>query len=564
MSWEVSVMMSKKLSFKKMKFFSPFNMAVLRKDLTRFMGVWIAYCVITLLDLPSAWDQDGYLLWHLSSNLSSGGIINGVFALVVGLCLFGDLYKGRLCNALHALPVRRETWLASHVLAGLIFWIVPFGTRTLFYILALGENCAVAALWLLGMAGQYLFYLSLAVLCAVCAGTRVGMAVMYGLINFGSILCYGFITTVYEPVLVGIQIPDAPFVLFSPAAYLMDKEMLRIGENSSYFDHSVEHTFEGLGEGWWYIAIMSVLAVGLIALAVFAYRRRRLEAAGEMVAFRPLKIVLWLLMTLTCGILVQAMGLLMDQGVASLVVGLVLGGMLAELLMYRNAKGVPKGLAKGAGVAGLIGLTILVVSIDPVGITRWKPKAENVESVIISDYFYFGGEQDGYSGYLTLTDPESIEKVIQAHGLLIKEGKATDPYMETEPHDAIHITYKLSNGTEKIRRYYYERSSDVGRSVDTLWNDPRLLLGYEDWNQFISSQITADVWGYDIQFYLNVEQTRELLTAIKTDCQDGTWVRDGYYYGIQIGLDNGVTLSVSEESVTTTTWLRKNFPGLYQ
>ena len=38
--------------------------------------------------------------------------------LLAALVLFGDLDNPRMCNALHALPLRRETWFFSHAAAG--------------------------------------------------------------------------------------------------------------------------------------------------------------------------------------------------------------------------------------------------------------------------------------------------------------------------------------------------------------------------------------------------------------------------------------------------------------
>jgi hypothetical protein len=48
-----------------------------------------------------------------------------VYALVCALTLFGDLFNSRMCNAIHALPLRRESWFCTHALTGLCFSVVP-------------------------------------------------------------------------------------------------------------------------------------------------------------------------------------------------------------------------------------------------------------------------------------------------------------------------------------------------------------------------------------------------------------------------------------------------------
>ena len=103
-----------------------FNGTVLKKDITRFAPVWALYTVFLIILFLSGQREDPTLSANAIANLLSE---MAIFSLIYGgLCaniLFGDLFQGRMCNALHALPITRESWFATHALAGLLFCIVP-------------------------------------------------------------------------------------------------------------------------------------------------------------------------------------------------------------------------------------------------------------------------------------------------------------------------------------------------------------------------------------------------------------------------------------------------------
>jgi hypothetical protein len=94
-----------------------FDKTVIRKDITRFLPLWLVYFIGgTLVMLVSTIEsRPESLARSLGTYIGLFGIINLVYALLAAQLLFGDLYNFRLCNALHAMPLRRETWFFSHV-----------------------------------------------------------------------------------------------------------------------------------------------------------------------------------------------------------------------------------------------------------------------------------------------------------------------------------------------------------------------------------------------------------------------------------------------------------------
>ena len=103
-----------------------FNTAVLKKDITRFAPAWGLYLTgMLLLTMTIFMEEDAELARSIGTTLGLFSLINICYALVCGALLFGDLFNSKLCNALHAMPMRREGWFLTHVTSGLLFSIVP-------------------------------------------------------------------------------------------------------------------------------------------------------------------------------------------------------------------------------------------------------------------------------------------------------------------------------------------------------------------------------------------------------------------------------------------------------
>ena len=149
-----------------------FNGTAFRKNMTRFAPAWLLYTVCLLLGLVMLADS-GVEYW-LSANIASGigfmSIVNFGYALLTALLLFGDLTNGRMCNALHALPLRREAWFGTNVVSGLVFSLIPTAIMTVPALIAscfsaMEQGWQIPLYWLLGTNLQYIFFFGLAVLC---------------------------------------------------------------------------------------------------------------------------------------------------------------------------------------------------------------------------------------------------------------------------------------------------------------------------------------------------------------------------------------------------------------
>ena len=202
-----------------------FNPTVFRKNLTRFAPVWIAYSIILLLVMSSivglrneysrclnAADTINYMAWA-----------NLIYAFVLGQLLFGDLFNSRLCNALHAMPLKRDCWYVTNLLSALVMSLIPNLAVTLIAAPFLGSGWIIAVYWLAASFLQFVFFLGTAAVSAMLVGNRFAMLAVYVLMNFLSLLFYWFFATLYEPLMYGIQFTgDEGFILLSPCTQMSE------------------------------------------------------------------------------------------------------------------------------------------------------------------------------------------------------------------------------------------------------------------------------------------------------------------------------------------------------
>ena len=320
-----------------------FNKTILRKDITRFCPVWALYLVFGLLWAFSVVDysMDDYHIRELSASIASFGTANLIYGFVVALMLFGDLFKSRLCNGIHALAPRRESLFATHCLAGLLFSLIPNGILTLiFFVATCSQLWYISLLWLLAMTLQYLFFFGLGVFSAMCCGNRFAATVVYGLINFGAMIVRWFVITFYEPLLYGVEIGETVFLRLCPVMQLVSlydylRYTVAAGTGSSSIIGGADFYVPGLCE--WYMLVIGILGFVLLGLSLLLYRRRKLECAGDLMAFRWMRPVFAVVFTLTVGALFEEIGLTtFGDEYVGLAIGILVGYFTGQMLLQRT------------------------------------------------------------------------------------------------------------------------------------------------------------------------------------------------------------------------------------
>ena len=151
-----------------------FNKTVFLKNLTRFAPVIGGYTLCLVLGMMMLYQDNrdmGRTFWfasRIAGNLQLMGLVNLLFAPLVAMLLFGDLYNSRMCNALHAMPVRRETLFLTNVVSGLLFSMIPTAVMALLSVPLLNativENAwQIALLWYVGTNLQFITFFGVAI-----------------------------------------------------------------------------------------------------------------------------------------------------------------------------------------------------------------------------------------------------------------------------------------------------------------------------------------------------------------------------------------------------------------
>ena len=500
-----------------------FNVTVFKKNITRFAPVWALYSVflLMLMVLLAVDNESFYFASNIASSIGLFAIVNFFYAPLCAQLLFGDLYSSRMCNALHAMPLRREDWFCTNTVTGLLLSLVP---NTAFAMLCLplaGDLLIIPFLWLAAVTLQYLFFFGTAVLASYCVGNRFAMALVYLIINGFSIIAYWLVETMYAPLMYGVIIRDDIFFTLSPVvkmvslmdAYLMVEKQGGYAFARWYF-----------GEGWGYLGICAGLGILAMALALLCYRKRDLETAGDFAAVKPVGPVFLLLYTICGGACCHGFFsvFLGDESELFLFLGLAIGFYTGSMLLKRTVRVFKLKTFLGFGAVALaMILSVIVVRTDLLGIVGWVPKAEQIQSVSITT----GGTSNYRNTHLTLTEPEDLEKILQIHQYGLQNRNAgTDGKRDAR----VLLRYTMKTGAVREREYYVNVDTPCGDMIRYYISHPEMVLGdvYGKPDEFKLQGVEIAKEG---DFIVSEEALRSLMDAILADCASGDLAQDWAY-----------------------------------
>lgn len=498
--------------------------------------------------------------------------INLVYAALLTQLLLGDLYNPRLSYGLRSFPITQGGWFGTQVILGIVS-VLPGILISGIILAAMLTAYRIYILVFLGYAFlSFLFFYGAALLCAVCADNRLGMLLLYCVVNFIGLFYGWMVIRVFCPLIYGIYLPNFS-VTFVPVAQMYDQrpfdftyqENLAVtaGVNdeafrASYFSSANLQSVQLTG-GVWVILGFAALGCVLIAIAMVLLRRRKAENVGDLLAFKQLNTVMLVICTVCTGLLLHVIAYSFgwELKLPMLFLGLVLGYYAALMLIKRQTNVFNR--KTFLPLVGILGITLALLTatgLNLFGIASRVPQAEQVASVRISQmsgqYPIVSSQQEDIAVALQIQQ-ESLDAHRQAEErrpLLerIFGSEEQSPLDESTGGSYwITLSFTLKNGRQINRLYYVNRSFSSVQALKSIWSSPDYLFDVElldENHQFDRALLKKKLEAAVVQCSCNAgelyynpsthqlgeQEIEQLLDAILLDCQEGTMAQSNLFH----------------------------------
>ena len=562
---------------------SCFNATVFRKNLMRFAPVWGVYTLCLIVGILLLYGNGGtmkqfHFAYHMTQLVEIMAVVNLLYAPIVAQLLFGDLYSSRMCNMLHAFPLRRENWFLTNLLSGFAFSLMPTAIMAVLAFPLLAGSLfegAVSLSWWIFLASnlQFACFFGMAVFCVMVVGNRFTMAAAYGLLNTGAVIAFWLIDTVYTPMLYGVYTPEQLMSNLTPMYHMANHPYIQTSAELYQLRELFGEQLKGavatftITENWWRLWVLAGVGLVFALLGLMLYKIRDLECAGSAVAFPILRPVFQVL----CAIFVAAAAQFFlynfigmnKRNFLILTVGLVVGWFIGKMLMDHTTRVFHlKNFCGLAALAAVFAVSLWLTHVDILGIETRLPDPEKIS------YVQFGGRK--------FTEREDIDNLLRLHADALEHraessgtyvlvdgkwigcyGENYDKYVKdvADPSknqytyvDGVNLTYEMENG-KLIKRHYYiwmdteHVDSEAGRITEsylTQWDTvnsrtvtidgvehKRLDLILEDPKAFYVDHVEPGDWQEDLATKENI---RALIAAIQADCAAGNMAQSALYH----------------------------------
>lgn len=526
------------------------NGTILRKDLTRFaplmlgtgLLLWfVGWSVSMTYDL--AYQEIGAEI--PMEPVSVFLLFTSLMGLVSALCLFGYLTKKKECDAMHALPARRETLFFTHCIAALIQFVIPFA---ILYAFMPGNRG-----WAFQMGFTlcaWLFYFGLAVFSLMLAGRKLGGLMIFWLLSDLLSNLYTMVDCLYIPQLPGLYLDEELVLTLTPSGHMVSLDF-------------VEGSF---GELLLPMGLYALGGVALLFAALKFYQKRRLERAEDFLAERWLEPVFaWGLGITGACFLVSVFSVMGMSMWIGLILGLAIGYFAARMLFARSVKVFGKKSLLGfAALVAVMAGSVFLVSMDPFGAVKRVPAMEQIESVSVMDGAYHFNQEGG----INTTDPEHIARIRAIHAELVEQEELQQPASIEDLYnfwEYYYLTYTLKDGSELKRSY---RISDEAHfdQIDYLMSQPEYLVGTTSLEDLMNTASELEAYGTGGGM---IHTRRNFFQVFLADCEAGNMYRSNYEehsaWSVVMTIataDGGiryVQIDVPKDAENTVAWLEDYF-----
>lgn len=524
-----------------------FNKTIFSKTWKRFFPWCICYSLILLVAIPILtlinypgfqYDDQPYRTTEMlyQAQTDSQFVIIAIFAAAIlsAMLIFSFLYKNNAVSMFHSLPVKRSTHLFTSFLAGLTLLLLPLilaQGSTILISLCIGEpQLALFHLKLLGGYGALAFiFFTIAVFSAMLAGNTVAVPVIYGIIHC---LSYGvllLLNVFIQYFLFGIEGVNFDLLYkLSPIGYFYES-LTRIQATDTLTKASqISLNVSGL---FWY----AVVALILLLLSLILYKKRSLECAGDILAYKKTSILFQILFAAGTGLIGMALiTQFFDNGsvstvilILSFVIGSVFGFLGSRMLIFKRFFIFKESFVPFV-IYGICAVGLMIfINLDLFGFENKIPEIEDIASISV-DYMD------------EITDEGFFKDVTSLHKQILQNEKYIQNHQNNYKNARwMSMTYQLKNGKTLSRVYcvpFTEESiNDISSMIYkyyTITNNPLLVKA-----EFLCKDFQPDDlihmdfvdYGTGESTEVPLENARLIVEALEKDIAEGHVLRDLYY-----------------------------------
>lgn len=524
-----------------------FNGAVFRKTLARCWPMWAGAALILFFMLPysvaSIHVRPTYNTVSAGAEIATAVLEETallppaafLFGLVFAAGTFSFLFSKRTTELMASLPLKREGQFCTHFLAGLTM-LLSAGvlTAALTGILALTKGVHVfvpVCTWLGVYAAEAVTFYCIGVFCAMLTGQILVLIPLYVLVNLGGVVLSDLLRFMARLLLVGVP-TDGSLIATAWLSRLSPLTQLLARTNLIYVPDQLKRPAATAFSGW--PVVLTYLAAGLVlaGIALWLFKRRKMERAQEPVSIRWLGPALKYVVTLFCALALPTFLAMVFTGDGSLsdaallaytALGAVIGYVISEMILRKSLRIGKRGwlgvLAAAAVACGIVG----ALQLDVFGYVHRVPEPEAVDHADVWAW---------YDLKCTVSEPESLEALTTLHRDLI-DAQTTSVYGVRD----LTIVYHLKNGRTLSRTY---QVSDYG-SPDSSGTRLQELIGRSDVTDRTLDPVhpltdTAPIYGAEITWTEPMADEPG-----NTDLYTGTYISQGLTPELALDLyQNGV------------------------
>ncbi|QDP40592.1 DUF6449 domain-containing protein [Radiobacillus deserti] len=380
--------------------------------------------------------------------------------IISSVVLFRYLQVKSSADYIHSLPIKRSVLFNHQFMFGLVILVVP--------------------VLLTGLLSEGLYtLLSVEEYIKGSIITWMSITIIINLFVFATCTLVGIFTGISA-----LQIVLTCILFFLPAGIVMlwmfNLDFFLFGYASTYtlssdvqmlspFTRMMEIIYSSIN--WWEFLIYAILAILFYLFSVYFYRKRKVEAANQAIAFIYLRPIFKYGVTI-CFMLLSGIYFGETQGdigwlIFGYVVGAIFGYIIAEIVLLKTWRVFHRllHLVPFTIVMFVIGLFI---HLDVFGYESKIPEEENIQKVYFGEslYEYQENQVDYYAN--EYKDPQSIDipgkpnmfeerrnikHILDFHKAIIENQSSLEGLRYGEGIQNVAFVYELENGDKVIREY---------------------------------------------------------------------------------------------------------------